>query len=120
MATPLIPPPTQLDLDLAEFRAALDAITAPLCAARDALNVARSVLWSLPDERLVALAAALGPERMQALFADHAAFGLVLNERLTQLGIERQVIIGAAKPLAYDPETGTWSVNWPEEPTPEN
>jgi hypothetical protein len=70
-----------------------------IIAAVHALNKSRQFFWSLSDDRLNAMFAEIGTEKLNDIFEIHKASAQFLNELALRCGIESRAEIGAMRKL---------------------
>ena len=85
----------QKDVDTVNF-ALLPVIEHVACAIR-ALNNLRAVFWAFPDDRLNDMLIEIGAEKLQAVFANHAASAALLNDLAERCAIETRAETGAMR-----------------------
>ena len=79
-------PQTQLEQDLSNITRAASGTTYYGQLLVTALNAAHASVWSLPDDRLIAVLNHLGPEAVTGLVALQAATATALNQSLDAAG----------------------------------
>ena len=75
-------PQTQLEQDLSNIARAANGTTYYGQLLVQSLNAAHAAVWSLPDERLIAVLNHLGPEAVTGLVTLQAATATALNQSL--------------------------------------
>ena len=70
-----------------------------IIAAVHALNRSREIFWSLSDDRLNAMFAEIGTEKLQAVFENHKASAELLNELALRCGVDVVAEIGAMREI---------------------
>ena len=79
-------PQTQLEQDLSNITRAANGTTYYGQLLVQSLNAAHAAVWSLPDDRLIAVLNHLGPEAVTGLVALQAATATALNQSLDAAG----------------------------------
>jgi hypothetical protein len=79
-------PQTQLEADMANIARAASGATYYGQLLVQSLNAAHSSVWSLPDDRLVAVLNHLGPQAVTGLAALQSATASALNQSLDAAG----------------------------------
>jgi hypothetical protein len=79
-------PQTQLEQDLSAIARAANGTTYYGQLLVQSLNAAHAAVWSLPDERLIAVLNHLGPEAVTGLVTLQAATATALNQSLDAAG----------------------------------
>ena len=90
---------TQAQADAAQVNSALSPVIDHIEAANRALNNSRVVFWSFSDERLNAMFAEIGAEKLQALFENHYDSAGLLNDLAERCGIEARAEVGALREI---------------------
>ena len=86
---------SQAQKDVEAVNETLRPVLYNIIAAIRALNNSRQFFWSLPDERLNAMFAEIGTEKLQAVFENHKASAELLNEIALRCGLQERAEIGA-------------------------
>ena len=79
-------PQTQLEQDLSAIARAANGTTYYGQLLVQSLNAAHAAVWSLPDDRLIAVLNHLGPEAVTGLVALQSATATALNQSLDAAG----------------------------------
>jgi len=79
-------PQTQLEQDLSSIARAANGTTYYAQLLVQSLNAAHAAVWSLPDNRLIAVLNHLGPEAVTGLVALQSATAPALNQSLDAAG----------------------------------
>jgi hypothetical protein len=79
-------PQTQLEQDLSSITRAASGTTYYGQLLVQSLNAAHAAVWSLPDDRLIAVLNHLGPESVTGLIMLQAATATALNQSLDAAG----------------------------------
>jgi hypothetical protein len=79
-------PQTQLEQDLSAIARAANGTTYYGQLLVQSLNAAHAAVWSLPDDRLIAVLNHLGPEAVTGLIALQSATANALNQSLDAAG----------------------------------
>jgi len=79
-------PQTQLEQDLSNIARAANGTTYYGQLLVQSLNAAHAAVWSLPDDRLIAVLNHLGPEAVTGLVTLQAATATALNQSLDAAG----------------------------------
>jgi len=90
---------TQAQRDIDTVNAALRPVIANIVSGIEHLNNSRSVFWSFTDDRLNAMFAEIGTEKLQAVFENHKASAELLNELALRCGVDVVAEIGAMRKL---------------------
>jgi len=90
---------TQAQQDIDTVNAALRPVIANIVSGIEHLNNSRSVFWSFTDDRLNAMFAEIGTEKLQAVFENHKASAELLNELALRCGVDVVAEIGAMRKL---------------------
>jgi len=90
---------TQAQQDIDTVNAALRPVIANIVSGIEHLNNSRSVFWSFTDDRLNAMFAEIGTEKLQAVFENHKASAELLNELARRCGADVVAEIGAMRKL---------------------
>jgi hypothetical protein len=90
---------SQAQKDVEEINSTLYPIIQNIIAAIRALNNSRQFFWSLSDDRLNAMFAEIGTEKLQAVFENHKASAELLNELSLRCGADVVAEIGAMRKL---------------------
>jgi len=90
---------TQAQQDIDTVNAALRPVIANIVSGIEHLNNSRSVFWSFSDDRLNAMFAEIGTEKLNDIFENHKASAELLNELALRCGIESRAEIGAMRKL---------------------
>lgn len=88
---------SQAQKDVEEVNSTLRPVIANITAAIRALNNSRAVFWSFSDDRLNAMFAEIGAEKLQDVFKNHEASALLLNQLAEMCYIDDHVSIGALR-----------------------
>jgi hypothetical protein len=108
---------SQAQKDVEEVNSTLRPVIYNIIAAVHALNKSRQFFWSLPDDRLNAMFAEIGMEKLQAVFENHRASAELLNELALRCGVDVVAEIGAMRKLQI--VNGLVQVEPEPEPEPE-
>ena len=79
-------PQTQLEQDLSNIARAANGTTYYAQLLVQSLNAAHAAVWTLPDDRLIAVLNHLGPEAVTGLVALQSATATALNQSLDAAG----------------------------------
>lgn len=90
---------TQAQKDVDSVNSALSPFIEHVACAIRALNISRAVFWSFPDDRLNDMLIKIGAEKLQTVFADHAASAALLNDLAERCGIEARAETGAMREI---------------------
>jgi len=90
---------SQAQKDVEEVNSTLHPVIFNIIAAVHALNKSRQFFWSLSDDRLNAMFAEIGTEKLQAVFENHQASAELLNELARRCGVDVVAEIGAMRKL---------------------
>ncbi len=90
---------SQAQKDVESINETLRPVIYNIIAAVHALNKSRQFFWSLPDDRLNAMFAEIGTEKLQAVFENHKASAELLNELALRCGVDVVAEIGAMRKL---------------------
>jgi hypothetical protein len=90
---------SQAQKDVEEVNSTLRPVIYNIIAAVHALNKSRQFFWSLSDDRLNAMFAEIGTEKLQAVFENHKASAELLNELALRCGVDVVAEIGAMRKL---------------------
>ena len=90
---------SQAQKDVEEVNSTLRPVIFNIIAAIHALNRSRQFFWSLSDDRLNAMFAEIGTEKLQAVFENHKASAELLNELALRCGADVVAEIGAMRKL---------------------
>ena len=90
---------SQAQKDVEQVNSTLYPVIQNIIAAIRALNNSRQFFWSLPDDRLNAMFAEIGTEKLQAVFENHKASAELLNELALRCGVDVVAEIGAMRKL---------------------
>lgn len=90
---------TQAQKDVDSVNSALSPVIEHVACAIRALNNSRAVFWSFPDDRLDAMLAEIGAEKLQTVFENHAASSALLNDLAERCGIEARAETGAMREI---------------------
>lgn len=90
---------TQAQIDAAQVNLALSAAVGHIEEAIRALNNSRAVFWSFPDDRQNAMFAEIGAEKLQTVFANHAASAALINDLAERCGIEVRAETGVMREI---------------------
>jgi hypothetical protein len=90
---------SQAQKDVEEINSTLRPVIYNIIAAVHALNNSRQFFWSLSDDRLNAMFAEIGTEKLQAVFENHKASSELLNELALRCGVDVVAEIGAMRKL---------------------
>jgi hypothetical protein len=90
---------SQAQKDVEQVNSTLHPVIYNIIAAVHALNRSREFFWSLPDDRLNAMFAEIGTEKLQAVFENHKASAELLNELALRCGVDVVAEIGAMRKL---------------------
>jgi len=90
---------TQAQQDIDTVNAALRPVVANIVSGIEHINNSRSVFWSFSDDRLNAMFAEIGTEKLQAVFENHKASAELLNELALRCGVDVVAEIGAMRKL---------------------
>jgi len=90
---------SQAQKDVEKVNSTLYPVIQNIIAAIRALNNSRQFFWSLPDDRLNAMFAEIGTEKLQAVFENHKASAELLNELALRCGVDVVAEIGAMRKL---------------------
>ncbi len=90
---------SQAQKDVESINETLRPFNYNIIAAVHALNKSRQFFWSLPDDRLNAMFAEIGTEKLQAVFENHKASAELLNELALRCGVDVVAEIGAMRKL---------------------
>jgi hypothetical protein len=82
-----------------EVNSTVYPVVSNIIAAVHALNKSRQFFWSLSDDRLNAMFAEIGTEKLQAVFENHKASAELLNELALRCGADVVAEIGAMRKL---------------------
>jgi hypothetical protein len=90
---------SQAQKDVDSINETLRPVIYNIIAAVHALNKSRQFFWSLSDDRLNAMFAEIGAEKLQAVFENHRASAELLNELALRCGADVVAEIGAMRKL---------------------
>jgi hypothetical protein len=90
---------SQAQKDVEKVNSTVRPVIYNIIAAVHALNKSRKFFWSLPEDRLNAMFAEIGTEKLQAVFENHKASAELLNELALRCGIEFRAEIGAMREI---------------------
>ena len=90
---------TQAQKDVDTVNSALSPVIEHVACAIRALNNSRAVFWSFSDDRLDAMLAEIGAEKLQTVFENHAASSALLNDLAERCGIEARAETGAMREI---------------------
>jgi hypothetical protein len=90
---------SQAQKDVEQVNSTLHPVIYNIIAAVHALNRSREFFWSLSDDRLNAMFAEIGTEKLQAVFENHKASAELLNELALRCGADVVAVIGAMRKL---------------------
>jgi hypothetical protein len=90
---------TQAQQDIDTVNAALRPVIANIVSGIEHLNNSRSVFWSFSNDRLNAMFAEIGTEKLNDIFENHKASAELLNELALRCGIESRAEIGGMRKL---------------------
>jgi len=90
---------SQAQKDVESINETVRPVIYNIIAAIHALNKSREFFWSLPDDRLNAIFAEIGTEKLQAVFENHKASAELLNELALRCGVDVVAEIGAMRKL---------------------
>jgi hypothetical protein len=108
---------SQAQKDVEQVNSTLHPVIYNIIAAVHALNKSRQFFWSLPDDRLNAMFAEIGTEKLQAVFENHKASAELLNELALRCGVDVVAEIGAMRKLQI--VNGLVQIEPEPEPQPE-
>jgi len=90
---------TQAQQDIDTVNAALRPVIANIVSGIEHLNNSRSVFWSFSDDRLNAMFAKIGTEKLNDIFENHKASAELINELARRCGVDVVAEIGAMRKL---------------------
>ena len=90
---------SQAQKDVESINETVRPVIYNIIAAIHALNRSREFFWSLPDDRLNAIFAEIGTEKLNDIFEKHKASAELLNELALRCGIESRAEIGAMREI---------------------
>jgi len=90
---------SQAQKDVESINETVRPVIYNIIAAIHALNKSREFFWSLPDDRLNAMFAEIGTEKLQAVFENHKASAELINELALRCGVDVVAEIGAMRKL---------------------
>jgi hypothetical protein len=108
---------SQAQKDVEEVNSTLRPVIYNIIAAIHALNKSRQFFWSLSDDRLNAMFAEIGTEKLNDIFENHKASAELLNELALRCGVDVVAEIGAMRKLQI--VDGLVQVEPEPEPEPE-
>jgi hypothetical protein len=90
---------SQTQKDVEKVNSTVRPVIYNIIAAVHALNKSRQFFWSLPDDRLNAMFAEIGTEKLNDIFENHRASAELLNELALRCGVDVVAEIGAMRKL---------------------
>jgi hypothetical protein len=90
---------TQAQQDIDTVNATLRPVIANIVSGIEHLNNSRSVFWSFSDDRLNAMFAKIGTEKLNDIFENHKASAELINELARRCGVDVVAEIGAMRKL---------------------